>query len=142
MVDWRSVLGTTLSIFLIKIIVASWSLRFSIKAPWPPGRNNNVPSSFLNGVLSLLTAIVSVLGFCSDIEMSYFAWYTSDINGSVFSISLSKRALCSWDTVKCTFTSPFLFIAYWAPSSRCSAREVWISSPILWNCNNAFGKLP
>ena len=58
--------GTTLSIFLIKIMSASCSLRFSISAPCPPGRKSNLLSAVRNGVPSGFAARVSVEDFCSE----------------------------------------------------------------------------
>ncbi len=48
------------------------SLRFSINAPCPAGRNSSSPDSVRNGVLSGLTAMVSVEGFCTENDTSYF----------------------------------------------------------------------
>ena len=48
------------------------SLRFSMSAPWPPGRKSSVPSSLRKGVPSGLAATVSVLGFCSEKEILNF----------------------------------------------------------------------
>ena len=62
--------GTTLSMFFMKITSASMSLRFSMSAPCPPGRNTRAPFS-RKGWLSASAAMVSVLCFCSEKQMSY-----------------------------------------------------------------------
>ena len=109
--------------FLINTVSASISLRFSIKAPCPPGLKSSEPSFSRKGVLSALAAMVSVLGFCSEKEMLNFTPYFSSYP-LAFSATLAlKSSRWSCDTVKCTLASPLL-LAYKAASTKCSSMGV------------------
>jgi len=133
--------GTTLSIFFINTTSASRSLRFSINAPCPAGLKSSSPFSRY-GIFSISTAIVSVDGFCSERDRLYLTPHSFSYSSNFLAIRASKWARCSGETVKCIFTLPFLSLAYWAPSSRCSSSGEWHLVPILWNLSKPFGSAP
>ena len=66
-------LGTTLSIFFTNTTVESMSLRFSMRAPCPPGRKTSLPASSRKSPFSGVTAMVSVDGFCSEAHFVLYA---------------------------------------------------------------------